>query len=209
VTAEQLHICLSRLRPHVDESSIAITGSVAIDLHCSKIAGARRARVPGDLDLVANSLEAVASSITRMFLVSHFHTPQPGYAKFLIQLVDPVSRVRVDIFSDRQECVSRAIPFVVDESPLLVVDPLGLFEHKLATLAHASPERRVDRKHVDDALALGAMCRRDVPTISSDCLGHDEYSQDVVAVCPRCEVSKSSQFPLARKEEILALLGYV
>jgi len=190
VTADQLHICLSRLRPHIDASSIAITGSVAIDLHSAKNARARRARVAGDLDLVAKNQNAVASSVTSTFLVSHFHTPQPGYSKFLIQLVDPVSRVRVDVFPDGQECISRAIPMFVNGSRLLVVDPVDLFEHKLATLAHASPERRIDRKHVDDALALGAVCGRDVPNISSDGSGHDEYSQDVVAVWPRCEVSK-------------------
>jgi len=208
VTAEHLRVCWSRLRPHIDERSIAITGGVAMELH-GRNAGSRRGRVADDLDLVATNRHAVAPSVASTFLVSHFHVPEVGYSKFLIQLVDPVSRVRVDIFPDTQGCIPRATPYLIDGASVRLVDPLSLYEHKIATLSQASPERRVDRKHYDDARALAAMCGRDAPHVPDECLGRDEYSRDVAAVCPRCAVSKSSEFPLARKEEILAILGYV
>jgi len=46
---------------------------------------ARERWLPKTWDFVAAHVDAVRETAIREFLVSHFHLPQPGYAKFLIQ----------------------------------------------------------------------------------------------------------------------------
>ena len=85
---ERLGCCLRRLLPHLDGEDAALTGSAAINVHLS----ARhlpQSRAADDVDFVARRRESVSASVTREFLVSHFHLPQPGYRKWLVQLVDP------------------------------------------------------------------------------------------------------------------------
>src|SRR6185369_8188616 len=93
---ERLGSCFRRLLPYLDAEDTALTGSVAIDIHLSSRCLSRHRQV-GDIDFVARSYECVSALATTGFLVSHFHLPQPGYPKFLVQLVDPVSRLRIDI----------------------------------------------------------------------------------------------------------------
>ncbi|HEU4562137.1 MAG TPA: hypothetical protein VFS20_30190, partial [Longimicrobium sp.] len=102
MTDERLHACLSRLLRHLDRQRVALTGGIAIDLHARTI-GRRRQRdgwPDPDIDLVAEAAGVVSPSVAEDFLISHFHLPQPGYPKFLVQLVDPSSRLRVDVFPD-------------------------------------------------------------------------------------------------------------
>src|SRR6185503_7824924 len=86
---ERLSGCLARLMPHVDRDDVAITGGVAIQLGLAAI-GQRGSRATiADLDLVSKQVDSVAESVTGALLVSHYHVPQPGVPKFMIQLVDP------------------------------------------------------------------------------------------------------------------------
>src|SRR5262245_21750493 len=96
----RLALCVDRLASHVDRARIALTGGVAIQLGLAAL-GKRgpRTRV-ADLDFVATSIDAVTPRATGTFLVSHFHTVQAGIPKFMIQLVDPLTRIRIDIFPD-------------------------------------------------------------------------------------------------------------
>ena len=52
------------------------------------------------MDFVASSVETVAPSVASTLLVSHFHLPHPGYPKFMVQVVDPETRLRIDVFPD-------------------------------------------------------------------------------------------------------------
>ena len=194
---------LGRLLPHVDASRIALTGGLAIELHL----GARHAH-SHDIDLVASSTDVVRVTVTDEFLVSHFHLPQPGYQKFLIQLVDPRTRLRIDIFPDTSGTLSRA-QCLTDTLPVLVLDAADILDHKLATLAKSSPIRPEDPKHYEDALRLAAHLGRDVPLTPATHLAAGEFSRDVDIVCDRCTASTSGDFPLADKRAIISLLGYV
>jgi hypothetical protein len=197
--------------PHVDRQRVALTGGVAVGLHAAAC-GSRRSRSDGpehDVDLVALQVDAVRPTVTRDFLVSHYHLPQPEYPKFLLQLVDPSSGVRVDVFPDTLALLPRAQPHDAAGISLLVLDPRGILDHKLAILARASPERPVDEKHYRDAVLLGSLCDRLVPPVPSSHLQRAAYSQDIGARCDRCEVSRSGRFPLAPKERIFSILGYV
>ena len=211
MTDERLHACLSRLLRHVDGRRVALTGGVAIDLHARTI-GRRRHRdawPDADLDLVAEAADVVSPAVAEDFLVSHFHLPQPGYPKFLIQLVDSSSRLRVDLFPDSLGALRRAMEHEVAGISLLVLDASDILAHKLATLARASEERPVDAKHHRDALLLGEICGRPIPDVPAAFLRPDTYSPDIDAVCARCEASRSGAFPLAPKQRIRDILGYV
>ncbi len=203
--------CLVRLAPHLDLTRVAVTGSVAMDLHIgAAIRDQRRPDQPAqDLDLIADATDVISADVIDKFLISHFHLPQPGYQKFLVQLVDPVTGVRVDVFPDSLGPVPRTRPQTVAGLPVRVLEPCTLLEHKLALLAKASTESRVDAKHHADAVLLARYCHRPIPTVPASTLETSQYSRDPDVTCERCEASRDVRFPLAEKHRILAILGYV
>jgi hypothetical protein len=206
----QLHDSLRRLLPHVDRSRLALTGGVAIELHLGAARGERtRGSAAVDIDLVAAAPDAVSPTVTADFLVSHFHLPQPGYPKFLIQLVDGVTGLRLDVFPDSLHALPRACTTDVAGVPLLVLRASDILDHKLATLARGSGANPVDPKHYEDAKRLGAACGRGVPPIPAAHLAAATYSRNVDETCVRCDVSRCAAFPLAAKQAILDILGHV
>jgi len=108
-----------------------------------------------DLDFVATSLEAVSSSVVGQCLVSHYHVERPGVPKFMIQLVDPESRIRIDVFPDLVGSIADARATEIGEHRMQVLPLEKIFEHKVQTLVRASPAAPIDPKHVRDALRLG------------------------------------------------------
>lgn len=143
------------------------------------------------------------------FLVSHFHLPQPGYAKFLVQLVDPVSGLRVDVFPDSLGAVLRARQREVAGVSVLVLELSAVLDHKRVLLAQASASAPVEEKHYRDARLLAALCGLPIPDRPATVLGSTVYSHDLTAVCPRCAASGDQRFPLASKRRIHDILGYV
>ena len=130
--------CVSRLMPHLRLDEVAITGGVAIQLGMAEIGTEGPREAIADLDLVAGSLNAVASSIAGPFLVSHYHVAQPGVPKFMVQLVDPVSRIRVDVFPDLVGSLARARAVKVGTSQIRMLGLEDILEHKLQTISKAS-----------------------------------------------------------------------
>jgi hypothetical protein len=210
MNSEVLHNCLSRLTPHVDAARIALTGGVAIGIHLDITCGDRtRAVAAEDVDFVADDVDAVCQTVTGEFLVSHFHLPQPGYPKFLVQLVDPVTRRRLDFFPDALRALRRAPVVDVVGVRLRVLEAHDILDHKIAFLSKASAASPADEKHYADAKRLGAICGRDVPTVAASHLASTAYSQDLEETCLRCHVSRRAGFPLAPKRAIFDVLGYV
>ena len=138
--------------------------------------------------------------MTADFLVSHFHTGPP---KFMVQLVDPQTLLRIDVFPDRTGSIARA--HQVQGVPVPVVRQDDMVAHKLDLLRRASPARPIDAKHRRDLLALGGT----VPDLPTRCWAPDTYSTDLTVRCERCETSRTAGFPLAPKQAIFNLLGYV
>ncbi|HZF28908.1 MAG TPA: hypothetical protein VE907_07310 [Gammaproteobacteria bacterium] len=203
----RLSACLDKLLPHVRDCEIAITGGVAIQRGVA-LAGGKGSRVAvADLDLVASRHDAVAPSVAEAFLISHYHVVQPGVPKFMVQLVDPEWRVRVDIFPDLVGSLARATRIPIGAHRVNVLALEDIFEHKLLTLSKASPAGPVDPKHAADAELLGNLLRRAVPAVSA-ALVEDVYGIDAALLCRRCELSADSRFPLAPKERIFELLGW-
>jgi hypothetical protein len=202
----RLSICLRKLIAHVHQDDVAITGGVAIQLGLAKAGRVGGRTTIADLDLVASSLDAVAPGLAQEFLVSHYHVVQPGVPKFMLQLIDPVSRIRVDVFPDLVGSLTRAKVVQIGTHNMKVLTLEDIFEHKAQTISKASRLDPVDPKHAEDAYALGTLIGRPTPAIEPECLAKDIYGVDE-DVCSRCQLSLNPQFPLARKEEIFRLLG--
>lgn len=206
---ERLGTCLRRLQVHVDVGAIALAGSLAIDLHLAPRGLPRLRPVLTDVDFVATNAEVVSPSVTTAFMVSHSHRPHTGYSKFMLQLVDPESRLRVDVFPGQSDLIQRARTHEVGGVRVRVLDLDAVLDHKLTLLAGASELRPIDQKHFDDAQLLGRLLGRQVGEVPETVLCREEYLTDTAVRCPRCECSVDSAFPLAPKERILDVLGYV
>jgi len=152
----RLSSCLHRLLPHLQVDSVAITGGVGIEIGLAALGRkGTRDRVV-DLDLVAGSLSAVKASVAAQFLISHYHALGPGVRKFMIQLVDPETRIRVDVFPDLVGSVVDARTTRIGDESVLVLRLDRILDHKVQTLSRASRAAPVDPKHVRDARRLGA-----------------------------------------------------
>lgn len=205
---DRLSRCLERLMPHVQLDSVAITGGVGMQLGMSLRAGMALRNDVADLDLVAAATSAIRSTVVGPFLVSHYHVVRPRVPKFMIQLVDPVSRIRVDIFPDLVGSLADARMITCGAHVIPVLPLERIFEHKVHTLSRASRSAPIDPKHVHDARALGDVLGRPVPAVPPDALAPDVYGMEADWPCERCELSVDSSWPLAPKEQIYELLGW-
>lgn len=199
--------CLARFVRHADLARVALAGSLAMHAQLHGLTSWRGEA--DDIDFVASGPESIRPSVTGDFLVSHYHLPAVGYRKFLIQLVDPSTRLRLDVFPDTNSVLPRAVTARVAGVELLVLRLQDILEHKLAILARASEEHPADPKHLQDAELIGQMSARTVPTIVPSRLAPAVYSQDRGRECTRCDASRSAAFALAPKHDIMDILGYV
>jgi hypothetical protein len=201
--------CLGRLIPHLRLGDVAVTGGVAIQLRMAELGLEGSRKTIDDLDLVVLSLDAVTPGIAVSFLVSHYHVVQPGVPKFMVQLVDPVSGIRVDVFPDLVGSLTRARAVTIGMHSVRMLALQDILEHKLQTISKASRADPVDPKHARDALVLGTLFGRMIPEVAEGSLIEDVYGADVDASCRRCELSSSPDFPLAPKNQIFNLLGWM
>jgi len=206
---ERVGACIAKLHRHVARDGVALTGGAAIEMTAASAGLTSNRHSLRDLDFVISDQTLVSSSVAADFLIGHYHVPQDGVPKFLLQLVDPATRLRVDIFPDLTGAKNRARPIRIAAELLLMLDGDDMLEHKLRTLAQASSDRPVDEKHYRDAALLAAICGRPVPQVSTNVLGPDVYGTDVSVHCDKCMRSATAAFAIAPRRAILDLLGYV
>jgi hypothetical protein len=192
----------------VRRASIAISGSVGMQLGMAGRGRQGPRDEVADLDLVADSIGAIVSTVVGPFLVSHYHVVRPAVPKFMIQLVDPISRLRVDVFPDLVGSLADARTIAIGRHSVQVLRLERIFDHKVLTLSRASPEAPIDPKHVDHARVLGDVLGRPVPRVARGALAPDVYGVEADGWCERCELSRHSDWPLAPKDRIFELLGW-
>jgi hypothetical protein len=204
----RLSRCLDRLAPHLRLDSIAVTGGVGIQLGLAALERAGQRDRMVDLDLVATSVTAVSASVCAHFLVSHYHVVRPGVPKFLIQLIDPVLRLRIDVFPDLAGSIADARGVQIGRHRMPVLPLERILEHKVQTLLRASPPAPIDPKHAQDAVVLGATLGLPVPAVGPEVLAPDLYGVNEARACERCALSSDGDWPLASTDRIVALLGW-
>ena len=204
---QRLAATLDRFLPHVDVSAIALAGGVAIQLHCHDAGvSSGRTRI-ADVDFVATSVDAVSASVTADLLIAHFHLPQPGYSKFLLQMVDPETRLRVDVFPDLGGAIAQASERTIAGRRLRMLAARSILDHKAQGISGASTSRPIDEKHARDAIVLAELCGCRISLPSPNALTRDVYRRDLTP-CPRCDASRTATFAVAPRQRIFDILGY-
>jgi hypothetical protein len=193
----------------------ALTGGLAIEAQLASRGGVPRGRVLSDVDLVAESFDAVPAALAEGFLFRHIH-PLAKRGKTLMQLVDAGEALRIDIFGACGAALARAEPMGLSGAPVAVValEDLAAREASLLMdLARGSPAPRkhaqdferllaaVDPGRIDAAARIAELVRA-----RPDLLVATEYSHDADAVCLKCQ--ETPTFRLAPAQQILAILGY-
>ena len=222
------------LRAHLRQPPI-ITGSFGAECQILATGGEAKQRHLNDIDLVAaDGIADILPSLSDEFLIHHFH-PTREQGNVLMQVVEPRSRTRVDIFSPRSpSIVERASKVTFGDVDCLTVSAADLAARLLAIVVIVLDGKSVDPKYfasferlmkvVDMPLVsqlwheyrwgsytgelreTAAEVRR-VLNLDSGLLKKTEYSQDLESVCEWCVAS--DEFPLAGNRKIFEILGHV
>lgn len=232
--AARFSAMLALLSRHLN-GPVVVTGSFAVEWQLLTKHGDGQKRRLNDIDLVAvNGLTDIGRGLKTDFLIHHFH-PTREAGNVLVQLVEPHSQTRIDIFSARSPSVGeRASPAVVDGTNCRIVSAEDLAARLLAIMAVVLSGVSVDAKYLDSLKRIMAVAdegltdslwseyRRDGDPANfgdvfggvtsrlserSDLLKPTEYSQDITAECPWCV--QTDDFPLAPRSLIFEILGYV
>ncbi|MCW6512073.1 hypothetical protein [Lichenifustis flavocetrariae] len=129
----------------------AITGGVAVAAHLASIS--HMPRPLNDLDLIVAGAGALPSCLAAGLLVSHVHLDaKPG--RMLLQLVEPETRLRVDIFGAIGGQLRRSRPLESLRDGLYVVSPADLVARLKGLLLDLGLDEVVPAKHARDHAAL-------------------------------------------------------
>ncbi|MEP6850170.1 MAG: hypothetical protein ABI999_15030 [Acidobacteriota bacterium] len=232
--AERFRRVLAMLARHLDER-VTVTGSFAVEWQLLRRGVATRGRRLNDIDTVlAKVTGGIGAGIAEDFLINHFH-PTREKGNVFIQLVEPETATRVDIFSARSPSVpERASRTQLGDTDAAVVAIEDLMARLLAIIDIVIENKTIDPKYVRsftrllevgdsiEAAALWSEYKRsgDLPDLGQtwndvqrklaenpDLLKPETYSHDVDAVCPWCVDSEA--FPVADRSRIFEVLGYV
>jgi hypothetical protein len=205
----------------------ALTGGIAFEFHGVSCGLAPAPRPLNDLDFVTDSFDYIPATLSADFLFRHVHPYDPP-GKILLQLIDPETPLRVDVFRACGQTMRRTLsgpPRVVS-----LPDLVARTARQLLDLAEGKP---VASKHARDYLrfvdftnpveietawgdhrkpshpATFQEARRLLPDLirtHPDLLIDPEYSKTPGPLCSRCVATGA--FQLADANVILSLLGY-
>ena len=231
--AERFAKVIEAVCPFVDGSPV-VTGSFAVEWNIREHGGRVCPRSLNDVDLVVDDASAISPGIGGKFLIHHFH-PTREKGNVLMQLVEPKTRTRVDIFSARSESVvERASRTWYEGTQFAVVSAEDLAARLLAIIAIVLDGRTVDPKYVDSFSRLLEIVDQDAAGTlwheyrwgnytdeflrtaeeviehirrRQDLLKSIEYSQDVDADCEWCV--ETDEISITDRKEIFRQLEYV
>jgi hypothetical protein len=210
----------------------ALTGGFAVEIHLLRCGRQPSIRPLNDIDFIAPSFEAIPEGMSEDFLFRHVHPIDPP-GKTMLQMVDPESALRVDVFRAYGATMTRTSSY---ESELGAIQLIGLEDLvaraarlsldlaagkplapkyardflRLTELVHPSAVEKAWRDHRKPAhpTAFEETNRRlhELIPASQPLLIAPEYSQDTEEICPRC--APMPGFPLADLTVVRSLLGY-
>ncbi len=236
LTSEDVAKCygsLAKLTRHLEEP-VVITGSIALSWHLLKNGLRRKKRRLNDIDMVVESLPILRPSLSKEFLIRHFH-PQRGGGRILIQLVDEEHRTRIDVFTpSTRRLTERLTNFAIGDLSCRVVSAEDLSAKLLSVIYTVTNGEPVEPKYVEHFRALSALAdsgmagevwreyRKESQPLefeeaaeavklcaaaNPELLQAGQYSQDVNQACSWCR--ESELFPLAPRSKIYEILNYV
>jgi len=206
--ARRLAASLRKLRRAILLDTFAVCGGIAAQLHLARHGLSRPDRSARDLDIVAADLRALAAEPLDGWLLSHLHRPHAGYSRWFIQLVDPDTRLLVDLFHASHWPPHDIAPHPIGDVTVSVLGARAVLADKRRLLAAATRDRPIDPKHLADARLLARLLHEPDADVPAGHLRPDTYTTDLTLRCPRCHAS-GSVAALAPKAMIFELLGYV
>ncbi|MBZ5624571.1 MAG: hypothetical protein LAQ69_38600 [Acidobacteriia bacterium] len=232
-TVDGARVCgaLQKLAIH-DFHGFALTGSLALETQLVGQGHGPAMRALNDMDLVVDSFGSIPGSLADTFLFRHIH-PKAPEGKTLLQMIDPEAALRIDLFRARGATMARGRSVSLATFPIEVVSledlaaraarlVMDLERGEEVPLKHAKDFQRLagaidldrveiawrdHRRSGDPATFQEASQRiRELVATRGELLVVPEYSQDVNAVCPKCE--EAGPFRLASGVTIQSILGY-
>jgi hypothetical protein len=223
--AERVRRTLQKLSRH-DVSGWALSGGLAVEIHCLRAGLPQAIRPLNDIDFIAAAFDHIPQTLAGDFLFRHVHPFDPA-GKIMSQFVDAETALRIDLFRADVATISRAIPVDIPARPV----KLASAEDVLAHAARLLLDTNTAAKHAEDYLRLANFTSAAEAAWQSHRKAHQpaafeeanarirsliqsghnvpiaaDYSMDVTEICPRCVLVDA--FPLTDPSRVLALLGY-
>lgn len=224
---------LSKLARHL-KGPVVLTGGIALGQHLlGKGLQWRKGRL-NDIDIVVEDLSGLHTSLSRDFLIAHFH-PRRERGKILIQLVEEDFGTRIDVFTPASGgLIERLCDSAIGDVACKLVSAEDLLAKLLSIIYRAVRGEAVEPKYVEHFRLLyevaAPFTMREVwheyrkegePLDFYEAAGivdlslranpgllrEEQYSQDMDHACSWCSVSE--EFPLAPRPKIHEVLGYV
>jgi hypothetical protein len=221
-----------RLLTRHDVHRWALTGGLAFEIHAVRLGRQPTLRTLSDLDFIADSIDCIPQTLPDDFLFRHIHPFDPP-GKTMLQLIDPDTGLRVDVFRACGQTMSRTVRIDLPFGPMQLVsleDLVARAARLLLDLANGVP---VASKHAGDYLRFVELADSEGTEVAwkdhrkpmqpatfretgrvlpdlirarPNLLITPEYSKNAQEVCPRC--APSAVFHLADPNVVLELLGY-
>jgi hypothetical protein len=226
--AARLGRAFRRLLVHNPEG-VALTGSLAMAAHLGQIPG----RTIGDIDLVVAYVDGLPRSIADEFICPHVH-PAAAAGRLVLQLVNSDDAVRIDVFLASGNALSRAQVHAFGHQSIPVLAMEDIAARTTVLLLKLGRGGTIAAKHAEDFILLATSVRPNLADIAwqdyrtpSDPEKFEEaarLAQRYIAERPhllvapsfakdpavRCEAcGPLAHFKPARREQVLAVLGYV
>jgi len=198
----------------------ALTGGFAFEIHAARLGLEPSVRPHNDIDFVVPAFNCIPDTLADDFLFRHIHPFDPP-GKTLLQLIDPDSCLRVDVFRACGDTMHRAVGIVsledlVARTARLLLDLAGgvpvaskhardylrfvdLVDAEAAWQDHRKPMHPPTFREADRLI-------RDLIRTRGNLLITPEYSKNTEEVCPRG--APTAAFQLADPNVVLSLLGY-
>lgn len=221
---------LSKLIPHLTPNKFVIVGGLAIRYHLQKAGISYPERPFNDLDIIAENIDVVHTSIINDFLTYHFH--QSGKS-FYFAFVDEETSTKVDIF-DYEKPPDKVIEVQFNGHTIKVQSVEDQLAKTVFDIQRISAKAKVDPKQFSDARLLAQIADMQRVNVLWKKIRNPEHPESIKDAIQRAELIQqehpqwvkqgpfkkegpyicsecvsSSEFPIIPMDKINYLLGYV
>jgi hypothetical protein len=229
--AARVSLTLTKLLRH-DIGLWALTGGLAVEIHCLMRGCPPVTRTLTDIDFVTGSFDAIPQSLAVDFLFRHIHPHDPP-GKTILQFVDAESAVRIDVFRGHPASLNRCTEICLAPGQIRLISLEDLAARMARLTFDLAADLPVPSKHARDFQRLADR----VDPVAIEAVWHDHrkpnhpesfaeasrvlkelilqrphrlitptYSQHAIGDCPRCH--NTGAFQLANPYTIRDLIGY-
>lgn len=145
---ERIVTHLQRLLPYLKSGEYVIVGGLAIRYHLLSHGINYPQRPFNDLDIIVKNRDVVSSSVSKDFLIYHYHPKD-----YFLALADPISRTKVDVFS-YYPAPRQTIKVAFEDREVDLVSVEDQLVKTVLDIQRISEEAKVDPKQFSDTRLL-------------------------------------------------------